>query len=375
MTRRRLLLYSDGNVYGGGERYLVELARGLPDDRFAVSVVLAEGGALDACHAEIEELGVPVRRLPPIPNLKARGPFLKVLRFFATHRPHLLHFNLTDPRACNGAMTAAWMSLRRRFIVTEHLPHSPYSDHRLPFRHRLAAKHTAVTIVNTDAHRAVVEARPHNRGEVAVVPNGIPDPGPKTEQRRADARAALGFDEDDVIIVGLVGRLDSHQKNPDLFLEAARRVAPERPDVTFVVIGDGPELGNLHQKVEELGLDASVRFYGHRDDSRELMNGLDLLVNTSHYEGMPFSVMEAMYAGVPVLVTDILGVRNLVADHVVGRIVPPGNGDVMADAMRDLLRDPADLARKGAVARERMTALFSLAGMIAATARIYDDLE
>ena len=149
MAARTVLLYSDAPLFAGAERYLVELARGLPRDDWRVQVVCSESGALDPMAAELSSADIAVRRLPEINTLKDRGAFLKVLRFFAGHRPDILHFNLTDPRACNGAMTAARAAMRGRFICTEHLPTSEFDDKPLPFRQRIDTHNTAPTIVHT----------------------------------------------------------------------------------------------------------------------------------------------------------------------------------------------------------------------------------
>lgn len=371
MSRKSVLLYSDGAIYGGGERYLLELARTLPRERFLVHAVTSEEGAVDGFASDLIKTGAELTRLPAIRTLKERGKVLKLMRFFATNRPSVLHFNLVDPRACNGAMVAAWLSGRRRFVATEHLPGAPYDNGRLPFRHRIALKHTAVTIVNTEGDRVGVENRPFQRSRVVVIPNGIEDPGAPNPARRNSARAVLGFAEHEGPIVGFVGRLIP-QKHADLFLEGVRRVAPHRPDVRFAILGDGPEIGALQAKVGELLLGPVVRFYGHRMDARELVYGMDLLVNTSRFEGMPFSIIEAMFAAVPTVGQKIRGVADLIAHETTGALVPPGDGDVLGQTLLQILSNTDRLRRMGATARERAITLFTSRTMSERTQAAYE---
>jgi glycosyltransferase involved in cell wall biosynthesis len=230
-----------------------------------------------------------------------------------------------------------------------------------------------VTIVNTDADKAAVLARAHNRSQVVVIPNGISDPGEPSALRRESARQALGFGSHHGPLVGFVGRLIP-QKNPDLFLEGVRRVVPSRDDARFAIIGDGREIGTLQVKVADLGLGDFIRFYGHRQDARELVYGLDLLVNTSRYEGMPFSILEAMYAGVPVVAQRIQANEALVADGANGILVAPEDGEVLGAALQRALQEPERLRRMGLAGRERARALFSLESMCARTAAVYNHL-
>ena len=367
---RHILLYSDAPVFGGAERALLELAHELPRGRFEVSAVFSEEGAVDHLATLMAAQSVRVTRLPAVPTLKAHGAFLKVWRFFVQNRFDVVHFNLTDPRACTGAMMAAGMALRSDFVVTEHLPRSVFDNLPLPRRVRAAAARTAHTITNTDADRAAILSRPWNRSRVHVVANGVGDDGAPDTTRRARARAELGFAEED-LLVGLVGRLIP-QKNPDLFLEGVRRVVPHFPQARFVVLGDGPLLPQMRARAEELGIAHTLRWYGFRNDARELLQGLDLLVNTSVVEGMPFSVIEAMFAGLPVLGTRIPGLLETVADHACGLLVAPGDGDALGAAMCSALSDRARLRRYGQVGRERALLLFHARSMAARIANIYD---
>lgn len=370
MAPRSVLLYSDGPIYAGAERYLVELARGLASANEYVTVVCHDGGGGDAMAEEIRAMGIGLDRLPPIPTLKARGALLKVFRYFATRRRDILHFNLTDPRSCNGAMTAARMALRTRFVVTEHLPTSQFDSGPLPLRHRLAQRNTAATIVNTEAGRAAVLARPHHRGDVHVIANGIADPGAPTPEQRQAARVQLGF-EGDEILVGWVGRFHP-QKMPSLMVEGMRRLAPAAPHVRFVFLGDGEEFHATESMVQELGLGPVTRFWGFREDARDLLCGLDLLVNTSTYEGMPLTILEAMFAGVPTVASRIPGNEDLIAHLASGVLYTQQDGDALGEALHAAIGDRDRMRHFGRVARERAVALHSLEGMATRTARVYD---
>src|SRR5207245_9385589 len=114
---------------------------------------------------------------------------------------------------------------------------------------------------------------------------------------RGPARRELGAGADEVL-VGSVARL-AEDKNPILFLRVAALVRSTRPDIRFVLVGGGPLRSILDQRITALGQDGGVRLMGERPDGRLLAASFDIFILTSHREGMPNAVLEAMAAGVP----------------------------------------------------------------------------
>lgn len=371
MAHRRVLLFSDAPVFSGAERYILQLAKDLLRTAYEPALVLGEEGPLDDAAAEAEAAGLPLFRLPAVPTLARRGPFLKLLRFFAAKRFDILHFNLADPRACNGAMTAARLALRTGFVATEHLPQSPFDQRKLPFRHRVALKHTAVTIVNSESYIPHVTNRPGYGGRVVVIPNGIDDPGAATPARRRSAREKLGLPLAGRLI-GWVGRVTA-QKDPEMLLQVIVQVLEHRKDASFAIIGDGDRLPALRREIQERSLEGRVRMYGHRRDVPELIPAFDLLINTSRYEGMPFSILEAMVQGIPSVTRPIPGIDDLVGPGAAGWISPADTPEAFSRTVVDALKYPQRLAAYGRAARERVLALYSTGRVCTRTVReVYD---
>jgi glycosyltransferase involved in cell wall biosynthesis len=166
--------------------------------------------------------------------------------------------------------------------------------------------------------------------------------------------------------VGIVGRIDP-VKGIDTFLAAARDVARARRDVHFLVVGGaivGHE-GDLPTELRELagqpGLDGRVTFTGHLEDPAPLVAGLDLLVSASREEAFGLSVLEAMAAGVPVVVTATDGPTELVDGGLGGLVVPIDDAPAMAAAIAACLRDPIAVAARVHHARRRSQAFTATA--------------
>jgi glycosyltransferase involved in cell wall biosynthesis len=151
-------------------------------------------------------------------------------------------------------------------------------------------------------------------------------------------------------LVGIVARL-SPIKNHELFLDAARIVSRQRPDVRFVVVGDGPLRAAVEARAGQLGVADRMTFTGWRHDLPSVYADLDLAVLCSNNEGTPFALIEAMAAGCPVVATRVGGVPDIVADHKTGLLVPPRSGMALADAILRLLGNPELASRLASAAR------------------------
>jgi glycosyltransferase involved in cell wall biosynthesis len=148
---------------------------------------------------------------------------------------------------------------------------------------------------------------------------------------RADARRALGIDAH-VPTVTIVGRLTAIKQH-DLFLRVARAVHDRDASVRFLIVGDGELRGGLERLTADLGLADVVRFLGWRKDLATVYAATDVCVLTSRSEGTPVALIEALASGVPVVSTDVGGVRDVVDSPLAGRIARDGDVDALASAV------------------------------------------
>ena len=191
-------------------------------------------------------------------------------------------------------------------------------------------------------------------------------------EMRGALRRELGL-APDVPLVGIVGRL-SPIKNHYLFLEVAARIATERPDVRFLVVGDG-ELGSaIRARAHRLKLSSRVIFAGWRSDLPQVYGDLDVLVSCSRNEGMPISLIEAMAAGCPVLATNVGGVPDLIDDHQTGLLVPARDPSRLTGALLGLLQDEALARGLAASAQSRVRARFGMTRFVADMDGLYTRL-
>jgi glycosyltransferase involved in cell wall biosynthesis len=204
---------------------------------------------------------------------------------------------------------------------------------------------------------------------VLVVPNGIDltPPAPLDEP----LRSRLGIDSE-VPLVGSAGRL-TWQKAPEIFVSACAILSDHLPQAHFVLIGSGPYQGIVEQAIDEAQIRDRFHLIPSLTDAAAAFGELDVYALPSRFEGGPYTPMEAMRAGTPVVVTGVAGNRDIVEHWVSGLIVPQDEPHALATAILTLLKDPGLRERlvQGALASLKR---FEVRTMARATADVYREL-
>jgi glycosyltransferase involved in cell wall biosynthesis len=211
------------------------------------------------------------------------------------------------------------------------------------------------------------------RERIRVIPLGLDlDPFFEADAARGAFRQEVGLSPDH-LVVGIVGRIFPI-KNHRLFLDAAARVAAREPAARFVIVGDGQLRAATETHARDLGLESRVLFTGWRADLPRICADLDVLAVSSNNEGTPVSAIEAMAAARPVVATSVGGLADLLQDGITGRLVPPGEADAFADAVLELLGDPARRARMGEEGRRVAHERYRAERLVRDVAALYEEL-
>lgn len=182
----------------------------------------------------------------------------------------------------------------------------------------------------------------------------------------AAVRAELGVPVD-ARIVGVTARFDP-RKGHAYLLDAFPAVLKAVPSAWLLLVGYGPIREELEGQARRLGVAERVRFLGHRPDAKRIAQAYDVVALTSTaIESLPFALLEGMAYGKPGVGTAVGGMPELIEEGVSGLIVPPRDSAAIADALIQLLGDPAKAARMGAAARERVRARFNADRMVQET--------
>ncbi len=355
---------------GGAENLLATSARYLDRERFNYSVAYFLPWK-DALVSDLEEAGLPVLCLNQRVSYDPR-PLVSLNRRLRKERTDILHAHL--PYSGIVGRLASKFTPVKSVVYSEHNVWERY--HRLThFANRMTFKwNDAVVAVSGDVEKSIrsgINLNGHPR--LDTISNGV-----DVEKLRPISKdqgwlkAELGIPAENRIVVN-VANFTPKKRHIDL-LTAARRVVAERPDVSFVLVGQGPLLEEMQAAATGLGLDGKVFFTGLRKDAREIIAAADLFVLSSQFEGMPVSVLEAMSSRTPVLSTRVGGLPEMIVDGEEGTLVEPHDPQLLAASITSLLSDDQKLDSLAASAFARAQNEFDVQTMVRKTEALYLEL-
>jgi len=341
----------DGLRVGGAQSVVLGMLRLYDRERFRM--VVANVGARDPALVERLTQHADVALAEGRPLWDPRGP-AALLGIIRRYRIDLVHTHLAAADVLGGlaARIAGRTSVSTLHNVAE--DRRRYRRERRMLAdlatRRLSGRLIAVSAAVRDSHARLLGIDPRR---MTVIPN-VPV-APLLLPRNFDRdrkRAELGVSSGPLLAT--VARLDD-TKDQESLVRALPAVASEHPEVTALVIGEGPRAEALALLASELGVASRVRFLGRRMDAVELMAASDVVCHPTHaFEGLPIALLDAMSLGLAVVASAVRGVDELVDHGRSGLLVPSGDPDALAVVLSDVLASTELRERLGAAARDRI---------------------
>ncbi len=361
---------TDSPFFGGPERQMLGLAVNLPSSIRTRILCFRDHASAAPFLEKLTTAGVSARMLR-----HANPHFARMISDVVGE----LREQRADVLVCHGykADLLGWVAARIAGIPAISVSRG-WTGHTRKVRlnetlDRVALRLMARVVCVSDGQAVKVRRAGVGADRIRVIRNAID--AARFAEADPDARLALQrmFAVPRSLLVVAVGRL-SPEKGFDQLITAARRVADDLPGVGFVLIGDGPHRAALEERVGAAGLEAHVVLAGFRTDVDRLMQGADVLAQSSYTEGLPNVVLEACAAGIPVVATDVGGTGEVVRDGVSGFLVPPGDADALASRLLDVLRSPELRRSMGAHGRNVVRTEFSFAHQCAQYVELFASL-
>jgi glycosyltransferase involved in cell wall biosynthesis len=354
---RHILMVNTEHGWRGGENQIHLLVCGLDRQRFRAITACQEGGDLEHRLAESGAQTLPVR---------ARGGFdlraaSHLRRAITEHAIDLVHAHASH---AHSLCVMACMGLRVPLLVSRRVDFPIGGNPIGRWKYRRARRVVAVS----EGVRTVLISGGVAPADIDVIHDGV-DPARVAQRAQSTLRAELGIPAS-AVVFGIVAFLSEHKDHRTL-LQAFREVEARLGDAWLLIAGEGELESDLTALSRELGLQR-CRFLGFRPDVAMVFGALDVFVLSSHHEGLGSSVMDAMFAALPVVATRVGGLPELVDDQKTGILVGARDPAALASAMIELGSDPQKRRRLGDAGRTMAQSRFAAARMVEAYQSVYE---
>ncbi len=357
---------------GGPARHAILLTDGLRARGYETVLVAGREGPQEGTLRDLAaEKGIATTLLPELGRDVRPGRDLmalaKLVQLMKRLRPDIVHTHTAKA----GALGRVAAKLAGAPILVHtfhgHILHGYFSRGTtrvfLAIERRLGRLSTKILTVSEGQRLELLRLGIGTPNTVEVMSLGLElDRFLQLSRRRGEVRRQLGLALD-TALVGIIARLVPI-KDHVTFLEAAADVHRRRPNVRFLIVGDGELRSTLEQRTRTQGLGACVHFLGWQRDLEPIYADLDLVVLSSRNEGTPMCLLEAMAAGLPLVATRVGGIPDLVADEKTGLLVPPGDPAALSQAIEALLCDANRRFEMGQLAREAVYPKYSDTALI-----------
>lgn len=359
-VRTKILIASTNADWAGAPIHVLTLVSALQSS-FDVFVVFGEEGPVRQALLSkgVRSAVLPTLRssINPIRDFRCLMAFLKIVR---AERPDLLHAH--SSKAGMIARLAGYI-LRLPCLYTVHgwgfgAGRTAIQSALVYWVERVFSHipGTAYIFVSNADLKVGIERLKLNPNRCQTIHNGMPDHG-----CRANVESSTAV---------IMAARACHAKDHDLLLKSFQEC---RTSFQLVLVGEGTDSPAFHSRVltAVATKHAQVDCLGLSDQVPQLLAKAGVFVLCSRYEGLPLSIIEAMCAGLPIVATDVGGVRELVEDGVNGFLVPAGDPSALASRLDRLQNDTALRVRMGQASRDRYLSGFGDAQMATAVARRY----
>lgn len=377
----RILFVALSLDVGGAERHLSSVLPELVRRGWPVTIYCTNrlgAFAADIAAAGVEVIGPPIERQPGIQSAASRlvgtvRAGARLVGVIRRTRPMIAHFFLPEPYLIGAPMALLQrvpiciMSRRGLNVYQQHWRGVATIERRL---------HPRMTAVLANSRRVAddLKAEGCRPDQIGLIYNGVAIEGLGEAVDRTAIRDSLGIAPDALVAI-VVANLISYKGHTDVLKAFAGIKARMPGNVRLLCIGrDEGTRASLERQVHDLGLEGVVSFLGVRNDVARLLAAADLSILASHQEGFSNAIIEAMAAGLPLVVTDVGGNAEAVLEGETGFVVPAQRPEQLGEAILKLLDEPALRRRFGATGRRRAEEQFSLVASVDRYETVYRGL-
>ena len=378
MAKTKIMYAITKSNWGGAQRYVYDLATAISEDMFEVSVVAGGEGAL---IRKLRHIDIPVIQMPGLErDISMIGEIIalvRLFRIFLRERPAIIHLNsskIGGTGAIAARIAGVFSGVRPYIVFTAHgwafeEERPPWQKKIILFLSRIASyfQDAIIIISKHDFDMALKYGIAEEK--LSYIPLGISNidfMSPKEAEGRLSSIIGKKLEPP---IIGTIAELTKNKGLPHL-IQALFLLKQKRMAFSCVIIGSGEDEEAIQTMIAKNGLRDSVFLAGFIDDASSYLQCFDVFVLPSLKEGLPYVLLEAMEAGLPLIGTSVGGIPDIVHDGKNGLIVPPKNPSRLSHALEALISSK-NIRRNFAIESKKRRENFSFRAMLEKTLNLY----
>ena len=379
---QKVLFVITKSNWGGAQRYVYDLATNLPKEEFETKVALGGEGLL---KEKLQENNIPII---PIPHLQRNINFAKellsffsLIKIFNKEKPDIIHLNSSKAGGI-GAVAALLHKLwnKNHGLKTIFTVHGWAFNEARTFRAK-SAIYLSQWITSALSNNTIILSRHDYRqalgmpiikqNKFSLIPLGIPENQmnylPKQSARKQLFRN-IEISKYRNIVVGTIAEFTKN-KGLGFLLDVLNILKPK--NLHLVVIGDGEEKEKIENRIEKEGLKENVTTCGFIQHAAKYIKAFDIFVLPSIKEGLPYTILESMNAGVPVVASSVGGIPDLIDHEKSGFLTIPQSSHSLAENLKKLAENETLRKQFSRASKTRAQEKFSFSSMLERTVALY----
>ena len=376
---QKVLFVITKSNWGGAQRYVFDLAVNLPKDEFEVKVALGGEGLL---KEKLQENNI---QIIPIPHLQRDVNFLKelisffsLIKIFNKEKPNIIHLNSSKVGGIGAVAALAHKLWTKNYeLKTIFTVHGWAFNEARNFKTKsaiyLSQWFTSFLCDNTiilsrHDYRQALGMPLIKQNKFSLIPLGIPENQMEYLPKQSARKHLLPSLVEKGMVVGTIAEFTKN-KGLDFLLDALNIL--KQQNLHLAVIGDGEEKEKIENRVENENLKESVTTCGFVSHAAKYIKAFDIFVLPSLKEGLPYTILESMNAGVPVVASSVGGIPDLIDHEKSGFLTIPQNPESLANNLKKLVENENLRKQFARVSKTRALEKFSFRSMLERTIKLY----
>lgn len=383
LNKHKILLVITQAEWGGAQKYVFDLAVNLSVENYQVKIAVGEPDGKQELTKKLQTNKIPVfqlkhliRKISLIQDILAIKELINLIK---KEQPAILHLN-SSKAGLLGAIAGRLSGKNQPAVVftahgwafMEPLPF--YKFWMFMLMEKIAACWRQATIVLSEKEKQIaLKYHLVNPTSVIIIPNGI-ETNRISFLKKEEAKKKLGiFTQPDGPIIGTIANFYP-TKGLEYLIEAIN-ILKEKNNFNgqCFIIGDGAGRENLENKIKKAGLYHEIKLLGTIPEAKIYLKAFDIFVLPSIKEGLPFALLEAMSAGLPIIATQVGAIPEIITDGVNGRLVTPSDSTALATTIAEVISNTIASALMGEATKAK-SRQFNFKTTLAATEKLYSSL-